>query len=184
MTVTLKNNESLGVRAEKIANPLSLAILGLCLWMACSSPAFAGNQTLDTCSMAIVTSQSLGSARICDPKTIRRLAQQGHVFEQNQLGMVSVLVIGPGYDPAQALKWFEQAARKGYAPAQVNLAVMYINGWGTPTNYGAALRWLYEAANRGYARAYYNLGILYQQGHGVPKDQAEAFRYFRKGAEG
>jgi TPR repeat protein len=183
MTMTKTENESLAAFAKKIASPLSLAVLGLCLWMACSRSAFAGNQTLDTCSMAIVTNQHLGLTHICDPQTIRKLAQQGHVFEQNQMGMVSMLVIGPGYDPAQALKWFEQAARNGYAPAQVNLAVMYINGWGTPSNYGTALHWLHEAANQGYARAYYNLGFLYQQGHGVPKDQAEAFRYFRKGAE-
>ncbi|MBZ5653905.1 MAG: sel1 repeat family protein [Acidobacteriia bacterium] len=183
----MTKNESNIVLANKIAGRISLAILAVFLWMASSRPALAvdhaTNAGLDQCSLAIVTRQPVGSVRICDPKTVRSLAQHGQVFEQNQMGMVSMLVVGPGYDPAQALKWFEQAARKGYAPAQVNLAVMYINGWGTQTNYGTALHWLHEAANQNYARADYNLGILYQQGQGVTKDPAEALRYFRKGAE-
>ena len=187
MTNLTTKNESLAVLADKIAGKLSVAILGTLLSMACSLPALAadhaGDKALDQCSMAIVTRQPVGSARICDARTVRTLAKQGHIFEQNQMGVVSMLAVGPGYDPSQALKWFEQAARKGYAPAQVNLAVMYINGWGTPPNYGAAWQWLHEAANQGYARAYYNLGILYQQGQGVAKDPAEALRYFRKGAE-
>jgi len=139
--------------------------------------------SLDQCSLAIVTKHPMGSARICDPATIRTLAKQGHAFEQNQMGMVSMLVVSPDYSPAEALQWFERAARKGYAPAQVNAAVMYINGWGTSPNYGAALQWLHEAARQGYGRAYYNLGILYLQGQGVPKDVAEAARDFLKGAE-
>jgi TPR repeat protein len=150
-------------------------------------PAFAAHQTsgqaLDQCSIAIVTREAVGSAHICDPKTVRSLAREGHVFEQNQMGMTSMLAMGPGYDPHEALKWFERAARNGYAPAQVNLAVMYINGWGTTPNFGVALQWLHEADKQGYPRADYNLGILYMQGQGVPKDMAEAVRYFRKGAE-
>jgi TPR repeat protein len=183
----LTKNESLAVLANEIAGQLGLAILGISLLTAYSQPVFAENGSpnkgLDQCSMAIVTSQKIDAGKICDPKMVRSLAQHGHVFEQNQLGMVSMLAIGSGYDPSEALKWFEHAARNGYAPAQVNLAVMYLNGWGTPINYGAALQWLHEAANQGYPRAYYNLGIVYQQGQGVRKDQAEALRYFRKGAE-
>ena len=173
---TLPTNETLG----------RLGIVSISLLMACI-PALAANgaagQTLDQCSIAIVTKQPVGSVQVCDPKAVRRLAQQGRVFEQNEMGIVSMLALGPGYDPTQALQWFEQSARRGYAPAQVNLAVMYMNGWGTPANYGIALRWLLEAANQRYARAYYNLGILYQQGQGVRQDDAEALRYFRLGAE-
>ncbi len=183
----MTKNESPTALASKFAGGLSLYILRISLSIACSYPVFAANQPsspgLDQCSLAIVTRQPVNSGRICDPKTVRYLAQHGRIFEQNQMGMASMLVIGPGYDPSEALQWFEQAARRGYAPAQVNLAVMYINGWGTAPNYGVALHWLLEAAHQRYARAYYNLGILYQEGQGVTKDPAEALRYFRKGAE-
>jgi len=97
------------------------------------------------------------------------------------LGIASILAIGPDCGEKEALKWFEQAAQRGYAPAEVNLAVMYANGWGTPANYGAALRWLRAAAEQGFARAYYNFGILFLQGQGVRQDYSEAFRWFQKG---
>jgi uncharacterized protein len=184
----MKRNTVQRFIANKITGRFSLLLIGMAI---ASSPAtFAADHVnsttmshLDECSLAIVTRQPLGSAHICDPKTVRSLAQHGHIYEQNQMGMVSMLAIGPDYSPAEALKWFEQSARKGYPPAQVNLAVMYINGWGTPQNYGPALHWLLEAAHQGYARAYYNLGILYQQGEGVAANPTEAVRYYRLGAD-
>ena len=72
--------------------------------------------------------------RVCDGKLVQKMAKNGHGFEQNQLGIASILAIGPDYSEKEALRWFEQAAQRGYAPAEVNLAVMYINGWGTPVN--------------------------------------------------
>jgi TPR repeat protein len=82
----------------------------------------------------------------------------------------------------EAHHWFEKAARKGYAPAQVNLAVLSLAGWGTPPNAGAALYWLSEAARQEYALAYFDLGILYLQGCGVRQDDHQAFSWFERGA--
>jgi len=82
----------------------------------------------------------------------------------------------------EAHDWFEKGARKGYAPAQVNLAVLSISGWGTPSNAGTALYWLREAARGGYALAYFDLGILYLNGCGVRQDYHEAFSQFEQGA--
>ena len=125
----MKENVSVKLVAKKIAVQVSRLALGGAISLAGSSHfGLAENHTSEQCSLAIVTKQAVGSARICDPKTVQSLARNGHVFEQNQLGLVSMLGIGPGYDPQQAQKWFEQAARKGYAPAQVNLGEMYANG--------------------------------------------------------
>ena len=82
----------------------------------------------------------------------------------------------------EAHHWFEKGARKGYAPAQVNLAVLSLAGWGTPRNAGTALYWLREAARQGYALAYFDLGILYMKGCGVHQDYHEAFSQFAQGA--
>jgi TPR repeat protein len=82
----------------------------------------------------------------------------------------------------RAHSWFEKGARKGYAPAQVNLAVLSLAGWGTPPNKGTALYWLREAARQGYALAYFDLGILYMHGCGVDQDDHEAFSQFEQGA--
>jgi len=82
----------------------------------------------------------------------------------------------------EARTWFEKGARKGYAPAQVNLAVLSLAGWGTPPNAGTALYWLREAARQGYALAYFDLGILYLRGCGVRQDYHEALNFFELGA--
>src|SRR5580704_2182539 len=82
----------------------------------------------------------------------------------------------------EAHHWFEKGARKGYAPAQVNLAVFSLAGWGTPPNAGSALYWLREAARQGYALAYFDLGVLYLNGCGVRQDYHEAFGQFEQGA--
>jgi TPR repeat protein len=185
MKLTIRKNETFNHLAKKITANSALWALGGALILAVMVPSsFAANKSAEQCSLAIVTKQAVGSAQVCDPKTVRNLARNGHVFEQNQLGIVSMLAIGPEYSPEQALQWFERAARNGYAPAQVNLGIMYANGWGTSPNLGAALRWFKEASDHGYARADYNLGLLYMQGRGVPKDYAQARRYFEKGAEG
>ena len=80
----------------------------------------------------------------------------------------------------EAHKWFLKAARRGYAPAEVNLAVLSLAGWGTEANAGEALYWLHMAAQQGYAPAIFDLGILYLGGCGVRRDYAEAFRFFEK----
>jgi uncharacterized protein len=148
--------------------------------VALSSPGFAEGPK--PCSVAVVSAQVSKSENVCDPKTVAALAGQGHVFEQNQMGLASMLVIGPDYDARGAAAWFQKAAQNGYAPAQVNLAVLYENGWGVPKNYGVALHWLEEAAHQHNPSAYYNLGELYFMGWGVHQDYREALRLFQLGA--
>jgi hypothetical protein len=43
------------------------------------------------------------------------LAQSGHAFEQNQLGIASMLVVRPDLNEKEALAWFERAAQQGYS---------------------------------------------------------------------
>ena len=143
----------------------------------------AQKSSQDQCSLAILSQRINDKQLVCSSKVFRQMDLRGHTFEQNELGMASMLVIGPEYSENEALKWFERAAEGGYAPAQVNLAVMYLNGWGIPMNYAAALLWLHAAADQGFPRAYYNLGVLFLNGQGVRQDYAEAFRWFQKGAE-
>jgi len=119
----------------------------------------------------------------CDQQAIAELAHAGHAYAQNQMGIESALVLSSNRTIQDARKWFERAAEQGYTAAQVNLAVLYINGWGTPQNYGAALYWLQVAAEKGDPRAHTNLGILYLKGWGVRQDYAEALRNFRFAAE-
>lgn len=118
----------------------------------------------------------------CDTDTLKAAATSGEVYAQNQMGLVSALQLEKGQNIREARSWFEKAARRGYAPAQVNLAVTYINGRGATQNYGAALGWLLEAAKQNHPRAFANLGILYLNGWGVRRDYAQAFQYLELAA--
>jgi TPR repeat protein len=171
-------------RSQKIFAALSLVGLGIIL---CQTAAAQGNalkaSTRGHCNLAIVSKLGPAQGSICDAKTVHELARQGHVYEQNELGIASVLAIVPDDSTDEALKWFEQAAQRGFAPAQVNLAVLYTNGWGTTVNYGKALHWLQMATDQKYPGAYFDLGVLYLEGKGVRQDYAKSVELFRKGAE-
>lgn len=129
----------------------------------------------------LIASNSMGIA--CDPGATAELASSGHAFIQNQAGIESALVLGPNRTIEDARKGFQKAAAQGDGLAQVNLAVLYLNGWGVPQNYGSAVYWLNSAAAQGISRAHTNLGILYLTGAGVRQDYAEARRHFQFAAE-
>jgi uncharacterized protein len=89
-----------------------------------ASSAAAQTPAEEQCSLAVVSRLAGNSPNVCEMRVVQDLARKGHAFEQNQLGIASMLAIGPDYTDKESLKWFEKAAQKGYAPAQVNLAVM------------------------------------------------------------
>jgi len=101
---------------------------------------------------------------------------------ENEKGIAATqnLEIDRGLQQARA--WFEKGARKGYAPAEINLAVALLAGWGGPGNPALSLYWLQEAAGQGYPVAYFDLGIVYLQGCGVRQDYQQAAHYFELGA--
>ena len=74
-------------------------------------------------------------------------------------------------------------ARKGDMNAQVNLGLMYINGWGVPQDYNKAYWWLSEAAEKGSIKAINNLAGLYLDGNGTKKDIPHAIKLFEKTAD-
>jgi len=101
-------------------------------------------------------------------------------YSENQYGIAAM--IGSRPDLKAARRWFEKAARRGYAPAEVNLAMMYLQGWGVARNDGAALNWLTLAAQQGQPVGLFDLGQLYFKGCGVRQDYLEALRLFQEAA--
>ena len=119
------------------------------------------------------------SVRVSPPA---QLVSQKAGSHENEKGIALTQAPDTARTLQEARNWFEKGARKGYAPAQVNLAVFSLAGWGTPPNGGSALYWLREAARQGYALAYFDLGIVYLNGCGVRQDYHEAFSQFEHGA--
>jgi uncharacterized protein len=131
--------------------------------------------------MARLIVQERDGIRVNSP---RQVGNEAAAVRDNARGIVATKAPETAETMTQAHKWFQKAARRGYAPGQVNLAVLSLAGWGTWPNAGEALYWLHAAARQGYAPALFDLGIVYLQGCGVRRDYAEAFRFFEKGALG
>ncbi len=88
------------------------------------------------------------------------LAEQGHAYAQNNLGLMYAQGEGVPQDYGEAVRWFRQAAEQGYADAQLNLGLMYDNGEGVPQDYVRAYAWLNLAAAQGHAQAVKNRDIV------------------------
>ncbi|NLO91305.1 MAG: sel1 repeat family protein [Elusimicrobia bacterium] len=85
-------------------------------------------------------------------------------------------------NPKQAFEWMSKAAKQGYAPAQLALAVMYYDGKGTEFSHKQAAEWFGKAAEQGLAEAQFNYGFMYSRGRGVEKDFAKAQEWWLKAA--
>ena len=57
--------------------------------------AWAQTPAKDQCSLAVVSRLAVRDGPVCDMATVQQLAQSGHAFDQNQLGIASMLVVGP-----------------------------------------------------------------------------------------
>jgi len=87
-------------------------------------------------------------------------------------------------DDAAAVSWYQKAADQGYALAQVNLGLMYVNGHGVSQDYTAAASWFQKAADQDFADAQNKLGLMYANGWGVQQDYVAAHMWFNLAAAG
>jgi TPR repeat protein len=63
-------------------------------------------------------------------------------------------------DFQEAFKWYQKAAKQGYAFAQCHLGRMYIEGKGVDKNLQEGILWYEKAAEQGDALAQYHLGNM------------------------
>lgn len=89
----------------------------------------------------------------------------------------------PDTVPSALIKSLQDEAAKGDAEAQHDLALIYAQGRGVPTDYPAAAHWLREAALQGLANAQYNLAALSEKGLGVQQDSLAALLWYLDAAE-
>lgn len=101
----------------------------------------------------------------------------------NNLGSSYQLGLGVEPDDAEAVRWYKQAADKGFVPSMAVLGWMYQAGKGIAKDNDAAFKWYTQAAEAGFAPAMNNLGFMYQNGWGVEADMKKAATWFVKSAE-
>ena len=79
---------------------------------------------------------------------------------------------------SQAFEWWLKAAENGYADAQFNLSIMYVEGIGIAKDDCKAVEWYQKAAEQGHIEAQFNLGGMYQFGIGIEKDARKAVEQY------
>ena len=118
-----------------------------------------------------------------DPITeIRRLAEQGDVDAQFNLGVMYATGEGVPENDAEAVRWYRLAADQGYTNAQLSLGLMYANGEGVARDLAEAVKWYRLAAEQGDAMGQYALGFMYDYGEGLPDDYVLAYAWYNLAA--
>lgn len=74
-------------------------------------------------------------------------------------------------------------AQGGDTDYQLELAMMYHDGDGTPQDYGQALNWYAKAAEAGNRMAQFNLGLIYKNGEGIDVNMDAARMWFARASE-
>ncbi len=108
----------------------------------------------------------------------RKAAERGNLEAQTILGGLYGTGTGVTRDPGMAIWLWQDAAARGYAPAQYRLARAY---WYV-SNYEAAWPWMVNAAEQDLPEAQYQLSVMYQAGYGVEPDQDEAVYWLYRSA--
>jgi TPR repeat protein len=88
----------------------------------------------------------------------------------------------PGYDPAQARRWFVAAEAGGSARGAFGLGLLYRHGRGVPHDDSTAATWFRQAADAGFAPAAVLLASMHDDPGSPLHDPAEADRAFAAAA--
>jgi uncharacterized protein len=155
----------------KAARRSFLGVAGLVIFYLLFSPlAIAGDDADCSASDELLKTDPGRAFAACS-----RLAAQGDVVAQYNLGLMYLTGQGVPQDDRQAATWFRAAAEKGDAPAQYYLGLSYQSGRGMKRDAVEAAMWYRKAAEQGYVYAQSVLGFMYGNGEGVPTDFVEAF---------
>lgn len=113
----------------------------------------------------------------------QKALEKGIMAARNNLGLLQA---STGEDPKKSIGLVEDAATAGYAPAQVSMGQLYLEGMqaaGITKDLDQARVWLERAEGAGDADGALALGQMYEQGVGVPQDQAKALSFYQKMAD-
>lgn len=117
-----------------------------------------------------------------DREDEKKKAERKEVFLCT-LGALYFNGIEAAKDKRKLVELLKQAADKGYAEAQFDLALCCAYGTGLVRDDKKAVELLKQAANKGYAPAQYNLGWRSIHGVGVEKEKRKAVELLKQAAD-
>ncbi|HEV2331511.1 MAG TPA: tetratricopeptide repeat protein [Verrucomicrobiae bacterium] len=90
--------------------------------------------------------------------------------------------LGVPLDYTKSIKYLQQAAMHGYAPAQTGFGSCYANGQGVQQDFAEAVQWYRKAALQNDPMAEYCLGHAYADGVGANKDMKQGLTWWQRAA--
>jgi TPR repeat protein len=85
-------------------------------------------------------------------------------------------------DYADAIFWYNAAAKKNNFSAYHNLGIMYLNGTGVVQDYVKAYAFFKSAAEQGVSASQFSLGVMYSNGWGINQNLVYAHMWFNLSA--
>lgn len=119
------------------------------------------------------------------PLELRQSARDGDVQSLFLLGRL--YAEGEGdlrRDPAEAARWWRQAASAGHTDAQRELALLHLSGRGVPQSFTEATRLFFLAANKGDIDSQFELGNLLISGRGGQMSVDTGMEWLVRAADG
>lgn len=106
---------------------------------------------------------------------VQQAAAAGQPAAQYRLGQLHESGLGVTRDPAEALVWFERAAKGGNVKAMLTVGLYYSDPNAEWFNHAEAAAWFRRGAEYGTVNSQFNLAIMYEQGLGVTENKSEAY---------
>ena len=82
-----------------------------------------------------------------------------------------------------AIEQFRPLVNEGYAPAQYQMALVYLNGYSVPKDSMKALELFQLSAAQNYPDSQFELALIYSEGKLVKKDLKKSFELSKKAAQ-
>ncbi len=92
------------------------------------------------------------------------LAEQGNPSALTHLGVMYQIGLGVDKDIAKAIRFYEAAVEKDYAPGKYNLALMYSEGIGVEKDVEKAFELFVQAARQGHSKAEFRMKEMLSSG--------------------
>jgi TPR repeat protein len=128
--------------------------------------------------------ESRGGAALAEAaRSYRESAQLGFAPAVTRLGYLYKTGAGVARDPAEAFRLMTAAAESD-TEAKFQLALLYVEGVGTPADAATARTWLARAGHAGHQEAQLLLGLLVQQGVGGRRNDVAAAEWMGRAAQG
>ncbi len=133
----------------------------------------------------VLKGKSLSQSPEWAVETLKNVDDKGsRPVAQNALGVVYLKGLSVVQDSAQAVAYFEEAARLGHTDAYYNLGKMMKDAPRGKQNFAKAVYYFEKGAEQGNLACIYAAGYMYYKGLGCAQDYRRAVKYFKSDVNG